>query len=307
MTSLSTAHTRHASPAESVGYSEEYQLTVGSLLFPLFAGAFFDQVMLPEVAAGVEWTGRIRHTPWQRAMRSAAADQLVFLGSDADRLAESRRLIEAHRDVKGVGFNGTRFSALNPESWNWILMSTIRAYHQFHAVLAREPLSSEEQQEFYAFLLAKSEHLQLPARASRLPETYSEFLTRYDQLIRDKGETNIAVEGAVETFLRAPAPVFLPTVTKPVWMLIARIAGHIAAVCSFGIMHPTARELTGFGWTRRHDLEFRVITTAVAVMHRRGPRRLTLTPLAYHRWRAEKLSQRYRDMRLASFAPDRTA
>ncbi len=108
--------------------NERFQRYLGTTLFALFAGAFFDQVMLPEVAAGVEWTGRIRNTPFQRAARSAAADQLIFIAGREERQAESDRLALAHRDVKGVGFNGTRFSALNPESWNWIMISAIVAH-----------------------------------------------------------------------------------------------------------------------------------------------------------------------------------
>lgn len=287
-----------------VGYEEEFERVLGSLMFPAFAGAFFDQVMLPEVAAGVEWTGRIRRTPFDRALRSAAAEQLIFSGSDADRKAESDWLLKAHRDVKGVGFNGKRFSALKPENWNWIMMSAIWAYQHYYAVLNGGQPADAKREEFYRFLLAKFEHLQLPARTDRLPDTYAEFLVRYGRLIDEKGETNIAVEGAVNALLRAPRPPFLPAATQPLWAIPARILGHIAAICSFGIMHPTARQLTGFAWKPRHNTEFQVITTAVATLHKRAPRRLTMTPLAYHRWRADKLADQYRRARRPSFAPD---
>lgn len=285
-------------------YEEEFERVLGSVMFSAFAGAFFDQVMLPEVAAGVEWTGRVRRTPFDRALRSAAAEQLIFAGSDTDRKAEADWLLKAHRDVKGVGFNGTQFSALKPENWNWIMMSAIWAYQQYYGVLAAGQLSEIKREEFYRFLLGRFEHLQLRARADRLPDTYAEFLDRYDRLINEKGETNIAVQGAVKALLRPPRPPFLPAVTQPLWVLPSRFVGYVVAVCSFGIMHPKARELTGFTWKARHDTEFRVITTVVATYHARAPRRLTLTPLAYHRWRAHRLADRYRRARRPSFAPD---
>jgi uncharacterized protein (DUF2236 family) len=300
-------HTSNGSQSASVEYQEEFELVLGSVMFSAFAGAFFDQVMLPEVAAGVEWTGRIRTNPFDRALRSAAGEQLIFAGSEADRKAEGEWLLKAHRDVKGVGYDGKRFSALKPENWNWIMMSAIWAYQQYYCVLAGGQLSQSKRDEFYRYLLARFEHLQLRARTDRLPATYQEFLDRYDSLINEKGETNRAVQGAVTMLLRAPRPPILPAVTQPLWVVPSRIVGHVVAVCSFGIMHPKARELTGFNWKALHDIEFHAIASIIATYHARAPRRLTLTPLAYHRWRAQTLADRYRRARRPYFAPDGAA
>ncbi|WP_405492754.1 oxygenase MpaB family protein [Nocardia sp. NBC_00511] len=300
------SHVHQPAPSRTISAHDRarFQRYTGTTMFALFAGAFFDQVMLPEVAAGVEWTGRIRNTPFERAIRTAAADQLVLVADDATRKAESERLLAAHRDVKGVGFNGVRFSALNPESWNWILISGIVAFQNAYTPITGEKLSGTEQQVFYEFLLEKFAHMQLPGKNSRLPAQYSELLRYYDELIKRKGETNIAVQSAVDTLLNAPLPPGLPAAAKPVWTPLARIVGQVGAVCSFGIMHPHARELTRFRWTRRHDIAFRVITGGLPIAYNRFPKRLTMSPLAYHRWHYEKHIERCAGVALTSFAPD---
>jgi uncharacterized protein (DUF2236 family) len=289
--------------AAAIDNEERFQRYLGTILFAPFAGAFFDQVMLPEVAAGVEWTRRIRNTPFQRGLRSAAADQLAFLGTQEDNEALGRWLRHMHRDVKGVGFNGVRFSALNPESWNWIMTSAIVALQNAYTPITGEVLSDSERQDFYEVLLGKFEHAQLPGKHSRLPATYRELLDWYESVLTAKGEHNKAVANAVHTLRHPPLPPFLPGFTRPLWRPIGELAGHLAVVCSFGIMHPRARALTGYSWTRRHELEFRALTAILARIHQRFPRRLTMTPMAYHRWRYSELARRYWSMQLVSFAP----
>ncbi|MBP1817813.1 DUF2236 domain-containing protein [Mycobacterium sp. OAE908] len=272
-------------------------------MFAPFAGAFFDQVMLPEVAAGVEWTGRIRNTPFERAMRSAAADQLAFVGSAADNKAFGEWLRQAHRDVKGTGPNGVRFSALNPESWNWIMTSAIIAFQNAYTPITGQRLTDAERQEFYEFLLEKFEHVQLSGKHSRLPGKYRELLNWYDSVLDGKGEHNITVANAVDTLRHPPFPPFLPNLMKPVWRPIGELAGHLASVYSFGIMRPKARALTGYSWTGRHAFQFRLYTAILPTIYRRAPKRLTMAPMAYHYWRYSQLADQYRSMQLDNFAP----
>jgi uncharacterized protein (DUF2236 family) len=187
MSAPATTPTPEAASATSA--DGRFQQFTGTTVFALFAGAFFDQVMLPEVAAGVEWTGRIRNTPFQRALRSAAADQLAFVGTRSDNEAFGKWIREAHREVKGTGFNGVRFSALNPESWNWIMASAIVAFQNAYTPITGERLNDAERQQFYEFLLDKFEHVQLQGRHSRLPDTYRELLTWYDSVLDTKAST----------------------------------------------------------------------------------------------------------------------
>ncbi|MFJ4654284.1 oxygenase MpaB family protein [Nocardia sp. NPDC088792] len=176
-------------------------------------------------------------------------------------------------------------------------------FQNAYTPITGEELSDAQRQSFYDFLLEKFAYLRLPGKNSQLPDRYEDLISYYDELINRKGESNIAVESAVNTLLHAPLPPFLPATAKPVWTPLARVAGQVAAVCSFGIMHPKTRELTGFRWTRRHDLAFGVATRVLPIAYSKLPPRPTLSPMAYHRWRYEKHAALYRSAALQSFAP----
>jgi uncharacterized protein (DUF2236 family) len=131
-------------PAEAVGESAEsvadrFERVLGSRLLALFAPALFDEMMLPAVSAALVDTARIRDDPFGRAWRTAASDQLAFIAKTADRRVEMQRLVRLHRDVKGVGPGGVRYSALSPEPWNWNLISI---FFMHRGAFSRSPANS---------------------------------------------------------------------------------------------------------------------------------------------------------------------
>ncbi len=282
---------------------EKFRWHGASVLMGLFGGALFDQVALPSVAAGVESTGRIRNATWARAIRTAASDQLVFWGTEADRRAEFSRLKLLHRDVKGVTDDGERYSALSPESWNWILTSTFFMMHNSYTPMTGERLTADDDQAFWEYFKAATVGLHLPGK-SALPETYCELRENYDEMARTRLRANDTLDNAVDSLLSPPRPDFIPAVASPLWRLIGPVAGHGVCILSFGIMHPGVRALTRVRWTRRHEIEFRVLTAGVRFAFRHLPKRLQYSPLAYNRWRYEELSRSYRSLGLTSFAPD---
>ncbi|MFI6998202.1 oxygenase MpaB family protein [Nocardia sp. NPDC050175] len=273
-----------------------------SVLKGLFAAALFDQTMLPTVSAGVESTGRIRFTPFERAFRTAAADQLAFWSEDPDRSVEFERLKRLHRDVKGVGYNGIRYSALNPESWNWILYSTIFMMRNAYTPITGEELSEQDDQFFWEFVTEAFSGLELPGRG-RLPATYVEALHHYDEMVRTKLRRTKTLDNVVESLLSPPVPEFLPRVSRPMWSIVGPVIGHIVFICSFGIMHPDVRKMAPVEWTRLNRFEFQVAATLLPLAYRYLPKRLQYSPLAYNRWRYEQLVARYQAMGLDSFAP----
>lgn len=296
------AEPRQPSPTNDAR-AERFRWYGASVLIGLFAGALFDQVALPSVAAGVEATGRVRNTPWARATRSAASDQLVLWGDAADRQVEFDRLKDLHRAVKGTGYNGVRYSALNPESWNWILISTLLMHLHAYPHITGRALTAEDAQAFWAYYRNQFEHLQLPGQ-SRLPESYAEVCAYYDNVVHEKAQPNKTLDGAVQALRRPQFPEFLPRTIKPIWPILGPTAGHVVGILGYGIMHPQVRELASIRWTRRHDIEFTVLTKIVQTAHRRLPNRLTYSPLSYNRWKHDQLTSKYRSLGLRSFAAD---
>lgn len=281
---------------------ERFEQVGGSVLFSAFGVALFDQPMLPPVSAALEETGRARYTPWARATRTAAADQLIYHGTDDDREAESARLMRLHRDVKGVGPDGERYSAFHPQTWNWILYSTFFVQRGAYLALTGDKPSPADNQAIWEHYLDKTRGLHLPGNSRPIP-TYADLVVHYDTMIGDLRVTP-ALRAATDTVRRSPRPDFLPTAAGPLWRLSAPTLGHLAMVLGCGIMHPEVREKMPITWNRLRDLEFRVLTAVLRTAFRRLPATVTDSPMARNRRKYERLAAKYRDVGLTSFAPD---
>lgn len=282
---------------------DRFQRWSATYFLALFSGRLFDQVLLPEVAAGVESTGRIRYTPFARAGRSAASDQLVVWGDAETRQGEFDRLKTLHRDIRGVSSDGVRFSALSPEAWNWILISTMFMYLNSYRAIARENVSDDDLQTLWEHSLQQFDGLQLTGR-NRLPHSYADAVAYYDSVITTKGERTAIFAHVMRHLRRPPAPEGTPPLLRPLLRLLGRLPIRVVRILSLGITEPSVRELGGYRWTRRDDAEFALYTRLIGIAHRRLPRRLAYTPLAYNRWRYERIVGKYQRAGLESFAPD---
>jgi uncharacterized protein (DUF2236 family) len=292
-------------PARSDGLTgavERFDRVSGSLFIPLFGVGLFDQAMLPEVSAGLEATGRIRNQPWPRAIRTAAADQLMFLGDAEDSAAESERLMRLHRDVRGVDAEGHRYSALSPHNWNWIPYSTFFVHRAAYLAVTGDQPTAAENQAIWDHFRAKAEGLQLPGR-SRLIEDYEELVAHYDRVAVEELRDTATLAAAAGAIRRMVAPDNLPALALPAWWLAAPVASQVVMVLGCGIMHPAVRARMPVAWGRQHDLQFTLLTRLLRVAFRVLPTVVTDTPLARNRRQYRRLVERYRAVGLTSFAP----
>jgi uncharacterized protein (DUF2236 family) len=288
-------------PARPDGAVERFDDVAGSIFLALFAAALYDQTMLPGISAALVDTGRIRNSPWQPATRTAASDQLMMCAEDAERRAEGRRLRQLHRDVHGVGADGTRYSALNPVTWNWIVYSTFFMHLGAYRVLTGDAVSDAQGQLLWDVARTKLDALELPGQSGFI-EDYAELRRYYDTMAAESLQRTQMLDDAVAVTLRPPRPDFVPYAATPAWVVIAPLIGHVAAVLGFGIMEPAVREQLPYRWTRRHDLEFAALAIVARTSYRVLPQRLTDTPLARNRRQYQRLVKRYKDIGLTSFA-----
>ncbi|MGV9408686.1 oxygenase MpaB family protein [Nocardia sp. NPDC003693] len=286
---------------ESAAAVARFERVTGSVFLGLFAVGLFDQTMLPSVSAALETTGRVRDQPWGRAIRTAAADQLFMLGDDVDRLAEARRLLWLHRDVKGAGPHGERYSALHPQSWNWVLYSTFFMQRGAYLALTGDDPSPAENQAIWDHFRNRSQLLELPGR-SRLIEDYDQLVAHYDRMVADELRVTPLLESATTAIRRAPRPDFLPAAAAPLWHLISPAIGHVVLLLGCGIMHPGVRARMPMPWTPHRDREFQALTTLLRTAFHGLPTRVTDTPLARNRRQYNRLVARYRARGLESFA-----
>ncbi|KAA0086965.1 DUF2236 domain-containing protein [Mycolicibacterium sp. P9-64] len=289
----------------------EFRKHTGSVLAGFFGAAAFDEVALVPVAAAVDKTGRFEANFTDRAVRGGFSTLLALWGDTADRAVEGERLKHLHRDVRGMGrgdFADVRYSALDPQLWNWIAMSGAFLILNSFTPCTGITLSDAELDVAYAQVLDTIQVLELPGKSAKLPATYSDAVEYYDTVVHTKLAANPFLSQVTTNLTRLPLPtLLLPSALRraltPLWLVLRPVAGRVVKVCSFGILHPGIRDLTGFRWQPRHDREFAVYCRLLQLAWRVLPDRLLLIPLARNRIEYEKLVALHRSVALDSFAP----
>ena len=289
----------------------EFRKHSGSILGGFFGAAAFDEVALVPVAAAVDKTGRFASNFADRGVRSGFSALLAIWGDATDKVAEVDRLKTMHREVRGRGtrdFANVRYSALDPRLWNWIAVSGMFVVLNSFTPCTGIVLSDAERELAYAQLLDAFSALELPGKSAKLPATYAEAADYYESMVADELQANAFLQRVTVDLTRLPLPTLvLPEpwrrLLTPPWLVLRPVAGHVLKVCSFGILHPGIRELTGFRWESRHDLEFALYSRALQLAWRVLPDKLLLIPLARNRIEYEKLVAVHRSVALDSFAP----
>jgi len=298
--------TATSAPAHELGLRpkdelpEDIRWATGATLLGLFSVALFDQAALPEVSFALDKTGRIRNDPFGRAGRTAASHQLIAWGHGEDRLAEAERLKSLHRVVRGATKDGQPYSAFTPDLWRFIQASSIMMIHNGVEVLIGRSLSPEEDRAFYDYMLTELEPLELGPGA-QLPTEWAEFVDWYEQMT-NRLEPTQTLHVALDQMRRAPTPDFLPAPIHPLWPVARPVLGHVLLVLGTGAMHPRARGALQLKWGRAERAQFTLLSRGIGIAYRHLPKRATLSPLAYNRWRYEQLIHQYRSVGLESFA-----
>lgn len=289
----------------------EFRKHSGSTLGGFFGAAAFDEVALVPVAAAVDKTGRFAANFADRGVRSGFSALLAIWGDAEDKVTEADRLKTMHREVRGRGtgdFADVRYSALDAKLWNWIAVSGMFVVLNSFTPCTGIVLSDAERELAYAQLLDAFSALELPGKSARLPATYAEAVDYYESMVRNELQANAFLQRVTIDLTRLPLPTLvlpapLRKILTPPWLVLRPVAGHVLKVCSFGILHPGIRELTGFRWESRHDLEFALYCRALQLAWRVLPDKLLLIPLARNRIEYEKLVHVHRSVALDSFAP----
>ncbi len=289
----------------------EFRKHSGSTLGGFFGAAAFDEVALVPVAAAVDKTGRFAANFADRGVRSGFSALLAIWGDAADKVAEADRLKTMHREVRGRGtgdFADVRYSALDPKLWNWIAVSGMFVVLNSFTPCTGIELSDAERELAYAQLLEAFSALELPGKSAKLPGTYAEAADYYESMVWNELQENAFLQRVTIDLTRLPLPTLvlpapLRKMLTPPWLALRPVAGHVLKVCSFGILHPGIRDMTGFRWEPRHDLEFALYCRVLQLAWRVLPDKLLLIPLARNRIEYEKLVHVHRSVALDSFAP----
>lgn len=259
------------------------------------------QVAHPVVGAGVLDHSEFKDRPWKRAWETHLSTMRFVYGLGGGAHAEGRRLLELHKDIKGVDRTGRRYHALNPEAYAWVHL-TLARYMVDTAKWFGDPMTDEELeqmwQEFRAIGLA------LGIKQHHMPPDWASADAYFDEVVRTTLEANQSTTDVLTALTEPKKPIrYLPT---PLWKLFAVPAGSLVRLTTVGTLPPVLRKRLGLSWTDRDQHSFDRLATLVRAVHRRAPGPLRYAPLAYGLMLRERLAQR-RPARPSEVASTRAA
>ena len=205
----------------------------------LLAGrALVLQTAHPVIGAGVRDFSELHRGPLGRLERTLSSLQLQLFGGVAAQ-TESARLRELHRSIRGKGFDGQSYHALDPEAYAWVHLSnfdTTLAYHRWFG----QALGRTEQAQLYDEWRRVGRVLGI--READLPAD----LVGCRDYVRDMVESKLGVNETVYTLLRSlrlsgvEAPWhYLP---DPLWRALRPLGGAFLHDATIGTLPAHVRE-----------------------------------------------------------------
>ena len=240
------------------------------------------QVMHPVVGAGVRDFSVFRTDPWGRLERTVDS-LLTQLFGGADAGAEAQRLREMHRGIRGTGFDGEAYRALDRRAWAWVHLSTgdsILAYHDRFA----EPLDDADRRRFYVEWRRVGALLGIPDRD--MPAGLEELAGYLDDVVANTLEPNETALELLDAFrLRAAPPPtrFLP---QPLWRVLKPLGAAVLHDTTVGMLPPVLRSRLGVPWSSADERRLGRMQTLVRAVEPCVPDRVWHYPIAYRAMRA---------------------
>jgi uncharacterized protein (DUF2236 family) len=301
--SLSTSHegsrpvvpTSESGPAQPLGPdSLLWRLGMPRTALLLAGRALLLQTMHPVVGAGVRDFSDFRTDPWGRLERTLTSLQVqLFGGSRA--VDESQRLRTLHRNIRGIGFEGERYSALHPGAYAWVHLSNFDTLLSFHRWFGRK-LSRIEQERVYVEW--KQAGRVLGIRNADMPPDLTSFRTYMRDVITHTLQDNDTARAVLDSLqLSDVAPPPWPYFPEPMWRLLRPAGRQVLRDTTIGTLPSSLRENLNVSWSMADRARLQGLALVVKAATPAIPDRLLQYPMAYG---AQREAARMRAQRLAS-------
>lgn len=241
------------------------------------------QAAHPTISAGLVDHSIFRTDPWRRLSRSFFP--IVALSYDEDPVGVGTRIRDRHRAIKGVRPDGTRYHALHPDAYWFVLATGFEALVEGHARYGR-PLTPAQTAEAYAEY--RTMWLLVGLGDAHVPESVDAFWDAYETMIATALERTDSVEHVFEA-LRTPAvpPLLESRPGRALWRLVRAPISRVTIHQTTWQLRPAVRELLGLDWTVRDERRARRVARAIRAASAVTPRPLRLLPPAFRGNRRE--------------------
>jgi uncharacterized protein (DUF2236 family) len=276
-------------------YGSDLRLFLGSL------SALLLQVAHPTVGSGVRDHSNFEREPWARLFRTIDWVNLTIYGGH-DAVEVGTRLREMHRHIKGVNPDGSRYHALEPGAYAWVLATLVYSIVNAQRLFG-SGMTGDEVDRLYREWLGIGRLLGI--RDGDLPADWDGLLGYVDEMIATRLEHTTTVDTVLRAAARPARPESLPRWTEPLWRLVRLPMAHLLTLTGIGTLPPALRRRLGLRWTRWRDLEFRVVAASSRALTPVLPNAFLVNGPAYLRARRAAISRdafaprRYRASSLA--------
>ncbi|HEY8479613.1 MAG TPA: oxygenase MpaB family protein [Spirillospora sp.] len=250
------------------------------------------QNMLPALGQGVFEHSVFFKETFARLKRSAGPILNTVYGGD--RAAETgRKVRDYHLEIKGTMPDGSRYHALDPETYYWAHATFVD--HMLYAVETFiRPLSDAEKRQIYEESKVWFRMYGVSTRA--MPEDWEAFRTYWKRMLDETLVPHKTARYGVGYVTKGlPRPARIPA---PLWRAVSPPLNAVARFITVGGLPPRARELLDLPWSAADERRHRRFAAAVRAAGRLWPllpeavRYLPPARRAFRRARAERRAAR---------------
>ncbi|WP_412516699.1 oxygenase MpaB family protein [Actinomadura madurae] len=223
------------------------------------------QNMLPELGQGVLDHSVFFSETFARVKRSAGPILNTVYGGE--RSAETgRKVRDYHRDIKGTMPDGSRYHALDPETYYWAHATFLDTMLYCVETFIR-PLTEAEKRRVYEESKTWFRMYGVSDRA--MPDDREAFQAYWKRMLDEVIVPHRTARYGVGYVTKGlPAP---PRVPAPLWRAVSPPLGAVARFITVGGLHPRMRELLDLPWSTADERRYRRFAAAVRAGNRVWP------------------------------------
>ncbi|MGK5555454.1 oxygenase MpaB family protein [Actinomadura kijaniata] len=223
------------------------------------------QNMLPALGQGV-LDHSVFFTETFARLRRSAGPILDTVYGGADAAATGRKVRDYHHDIKGTLPDGTRYHALDPETYYWA-HATFLDHMLYGIETFVRPLSEAEKRRIYEESRTWFRMYGVSDRA--MPEDWEAFQAYWKRMLGEVVVPHRTARYGVGYVTRGlPAP---PRVPKALWRRVSPPLNAVARLLTVGGMPPRQRELLELPWSAADERRYRRFAAAVRGLGRVWP------------------------------------
>ncbi|GAC1398446.1 MAG: oxygenase MpaB family protein [Mycobacterium sp.] len=207
------------------------------------------QNMLAELGQGVQDHSVFFADAAARVKRSLPPIFMTVYGAEDDNEGTSVR--DFHHQIKGEMPDGTRYHALDPETYFWAHATFVEQVLYFADTFVKRLTQAEKEQ---IYLESKTWYRRYGVSERPMPVDYADFERYWDRMMDEVMVAHPTAKYGVGYVTKGfPCPKGVP---GALWRVIAVAFNPVAAFLTAGGLPPRARDLLGLPWSEHQERRY---------------------------------------------------